>query len=168
MPGNTIHVETVDNSIILMGTVASAIEAQKALDLANGFVNDTKQSSGSPAGVNVSLGGPASGAGDSNQKSSTEATGRVVNSLTIRGLDQVTLRVTVAEIRREIAKQLGVSMSGAGPNGSLTLDNPFAINGALTATQATLNWTKGASTLHRQRCRPSSGKASPILWRSRT
>ena len=57
----------------------------------------------------------------------------------------MTLRVTVAEIRREIAKQLGVSMSGSGPNGSLTLDNPFAINGALTSTAAIFNWAKGAS-----------------------
>jgi pilus assembly protein CpaC len=66
--------------------------------------------------------------------------------LTIRGLDQVSLRVTVAEIRRDIVKQLGVTMSGSGPNGSFRLDNPFAINGALTATQAALNWVKGSSS----------------------
>ena len=56
--------------------------------------------------------------------------GRVINALTIRGADQVSLRVTVAEIRRDIIKQLGVNLSGSGPNGSFTLDNPFAINGA--------------------------------------
>jgi pilus assembly protein CpaC len=67
----------------------------------------------------------------------------VINSLTIRGLDQVSLHVTVAEIRREIVKQLGVNMSGAGPNGSLTLDNPFAINGAVATSEAMLNWVKG-------------------------
>ena len=55
-----------------------------------------------------------SGAGDSNEQSATEATGRVINSLTIRGLDQVTLRVTIAEIRRDIVKQLGVNLSGTG------------------------------------------------------
>ena len=64
--------------------------------------------------------------------------------MTIRGLDQVSLRVTVAEIRREIFKQLGVTMSGSGKNGSFKLDNPFAINGALSATEATLNWFKGS------------------------
>jgi pilus assembly protein CpaC len=127
-----------------MGTVASAIEAQKAVDLANGFINDAKQSSGSPTGMN----GSQSGVGDGNESNSPEATGRVINSLTIRGLDQVTLRVTVAEIRRDIAKQLGVNLSGSGPNGSFNLDNPFAINGALTNTAAMLTWTKGASTLH--------------------
>ena len=43
---------------------------------------------------------------------------RVINALTIRGADQVSLHVTVAEIRREIIKQLGVNFSGSGPNGS--------------------------------------------------
>mgnify|MGYP000470418076 CR=1 FL=1 len=33
--------------------------------------------------------------------------------VTIRGLDQVSLRVTIAEIRREIAKQLGVGLHDA-------------------------------------------------------
>ena len=35
-------------------------------------------------------------------------------------------------------------MSGSGPNGSFNLDNPFAINGALSATEATLNWVRGS------------------------
>ena len=145
MPGNDIRVHTVANSVILLGTVASAIEAQKAIDIANGFVNDTPQSSGAPSGVSVSVGGPGGGSGGSNEKSSTEATGRVINSLTIRGLDQVSLRVTVAEIHREIVKQLGVSLSGGGPNGSLKLDNPFAISSGLSTVEATLNWTRGSS-----------------------
>ena len=69
--------------------------------------------------------------------------GRVINSLTIRGADQVSLRVTVAEIWREIVKQLGVNMSGGGPNGSFTLENPFAINGAVATSEGMLNRIKG-------------------------
>ena len=38
IPGNDIHVKTVADSIILTGSVASAGEAQKALDIASGFV----------------------------------------------------------------------------------------------------------------------------------
>lgn len=37
---------------------------------------------------------------------------RVVNSITVRGRDQVMLRVTVAEVKRSIIKQLGVDLSG--------------------------------------------------------
>ena len=55
----------------------------------------------------------------------------------------MSLRVTVAEVRREIVKQLGVNLSGSGPNGSLTLENPFAINGAVSTSEAMLNWVKG-------------------------
>ena len=71
----------------------------------------------------------------------------MINALTIRGADQVSLRVTVAEIRREIIKQLGVNLSGSGPNGSFTLDNPFAINGAVATSEGVLNWVKGSQSL---------------------
>ena len=135
IPGNDIHVRTVADSIILTGSVASAADAQKAIDIASGFV-----------GVSSVAGGDAKGASSPAFGADSVIKGKLINSLTIRGLDQVSLRVTVAEIRREIVKQLGVNMSGSGPNGSLTLNNPFAINGALSATEATLNWAKGSSS----------------------
>jgi pilus assembly protein CpaC len=148
IPGNQIHVRTVENTIILTGSVASAEEAQKALDIADGFVNDSSSSSGSPgtsisisSGANGGAGGGASGG--SNGKSNSPR-GRVINALTIRGADQVSLHVMVAEIRREIIKQLGVNLTGSGPNGTFNVEPPFAINGAVAASQATLNWFKGS------------------------
>ncbi len=129
IPNNEIHVRTVADLIILTGSVASAGDAQKAFDIASGFVSDTSGSFAfGPTGMSATNSSP----------------GKVINSLTIRGLDEISLRVTVAEIRREIVKQLGVTMSGGGPNGSFKLDNPFAINGALTGTEATLNWVHGS------------------------
>ena len=132
VPGNDIHVRTVADSIILTGSVASAGDAQKAVDIANGFVGETAGS------FSFGANGISATSGQS---------GKVINSLIIRGLDQVSLRVTIAEIRREIVKQLGVSMTGTGPNGSLKLDNPFAINGALATSEVTLNWFRGAGEL---------------------
>jgi pilus assembly protein CpaC len=148
IPGNDIHVRTVADSIILTGTVASAEEAQKAIDIANGFVTDSAGSpaSGQPSGAGApTAAGPSIGSGGSG---SSKTVGRVINALTIRGADQVSLRVTVAEIRRDIIKQLGVNLSGSEPNGSFSLDNPFAINGAVSATQATLNWFRGSQNLN--------------------
>jgi pilus assembly protein CpaC len=132
LPGNDIHVRTVADSIILTGSVPSAGDAQKAMDIASGFVTDSAGSfSIGSSGISASGG----------------SSGKVINSLTIRGLDQVSLRVTVAEIRREISKQLGVNMSGTGTNGSFNLENPFAINGALSPnTEGVLNWIRGGST----------------------
>ena len=146
IPDNDIHVRTVADKIILTGYVASAEEAQKALDIASGFVNDSTAPSTAGAGsVSISVG--AGGAGSSGPGASASgAGGKVINSLTIRGADQVSLRVTVAEIRREIVKQLGVNMSGAGPNGSFTLEPPFAINGAVATSEAMLNWVKGGQS----------------------
>ena len=146
IPGNDIHVRTVADKIILTGTVASAEEAQKALDIASGFVVDSpaRQTAGTSISIsNSSSGSPSSGSGGEHRQ---RPNGNVINSLTIRGLDQVSLRVTIAEIRREIIKQLGVNLSGTGPNGSFTLDNPFAVNGAVTTSQAMLNWVKGNQT----------------------
>jgi pilus assembly protein CpaC len=153
IPGNEIHVRTVENTIILTGSVASAEEAQKALDIANGFVNDSAPSTSSPSisisnGSSGAGGGGGGASGGSSGKSSGSPQGRVINALTIRGADQVSLHVTIAEIRREIIKQLGVNLSGSGPNGSFTLDNPFAINGAVTPSGGMLNWVKGSQSLN--------------------
>jgi pilus assembly protein CpaC len=138
IPGNEIQVKTVSDSIILIGSVASAGEAQKALDIASGFVGNSSQSTT----------GSSPGAGGSSISISTgnnSISGKVINSLTIRGLDQVSVRVTVTEIRRDILKQLGVSMAGTGttPN-SFTVNNPFALNGAISATQAVLGWANAS------------------------
>jgi pilus assembly protein CpaC len=149
IPGNDIHVRTVADKIILTGSVASAEEAQKALDIASGFVDDLPGPSPSGAGnVSISVGGNGSGASGSSGSTANSSHGKVINSLIIRGLDQVSLRVMVAEIRREIVKQLGVNLSGSGPNGSFTLENPFAINGAVTTSEGILNWVKGGQSFN--------------------
>src|SRR5579863_1751383 len=44
IPGNDIQVKTVADSIILIGSVASAGEAQKALDIASGFIGQSSES----------------------------------------------------------------------------------------------------------------------------
>ena len=59
IPGNDIQVKTVADSIILIGSVASAGEAQKALDIAGGFVGNSSGSSSStaagPGGSSISI-----------------------------------------------------------------------------------------------------------------
>ena len=105
LPNTAIRIQTVNDAIILTGIVDSAEEAQRAADIAKGFARrlDTK--------------GEA-------------AEGVVINSITIRGRDQVSLKVSIAEMRRDIAKQLGVTSSVWGP---LTTTNSFAISGPLAA-----------------------------------
>jgi len=58
---------------------------------------------------------------------------KVVNGIAIRGRDQVMLRVTVAEVRRDVIKQLGIDLSGSINYGSAVVNfnttNPFSATG---------------------------------------
>ena len=57
---------------------------------------------------------------------------KVVNSIVVRGRDQVMLKVTVAEVRRDIIKQLGVDLSANMNYGTAAVvfknTNPFTAN----------------------------------------
>ncbi|WP_291576003.1 type II and III secretion system protein family protein [Bradyrhizobium sp.] len=59
---------------------------------------------------------------------------KVVNSIVIRGRDQVMLKVTVAEVARNIVKQLGIDLSGSMNYGTAVVNfnnsNPFTVSGA--------------------------------------
>jgi pilus assembly protein CpaC len=58
---------------------------------------------------------------------------KVVNGVTVRGRDQVMLRVTVAEVQRDIIKQLGVDLSASMNYGTAVVNfnnsNPFTALG---------------------------------------
>ncbi|WP_370870836.1 type II and III secretion system protein family protein [Bradyrhizobium sp.] len=57
---------------------------------------------------------------------------KVVNSIVVRGRDQVMLKVTVAEVRRDIVKQMGVDLSASMNSGTtvgrFNNNNPFTAN----------------------------------------
>ena len=59
---------------------------------------------------------------------------KVVNSIVVRGRDQVTLKVTVAEVRRDVIKQMGVDLSASMNYGTAVVNfnnsNPFTANNA--------------------------------------
>ena len=57
---------------------------------------------------------------------------KVVNSIVVRGRDQVMLKVTVAEVQRDIIKQMGVDLSASMNYGTAVVNfsnsNPFTAN----------------------------------------
>jgi pilus assembly protein CpaC len=129
LPRSEIRVEAVAGTVVLSGMVASSGEAIQAYEVASKFVgapvdSGASGSSGSTAGATPS-GGSAT-AGSSIQ---------VVNALTIRGKDQVMLKVTIAEVQRDIVKKLGIDLTSAITNGnwatSLATSNPFPITPAV-------------------------------------
>jgi pilus assembly protein CpaC len=58
---------------------------------------------------------------------------KVVNSIVVRGRDQVMLKVNVSEVRRSIVKQLGIDLSASLNYGTAVVNfnnsNPFTANG---------------------------------------
>jgi pilus assembly protein CpaC len=85
IPGNDIHVRTVADKIILTGSVASAEEAQKAIDIASGFVDDAAAPTQSGAGsVSISVGSNGAAPNGSDGSAASGAHGKVINSLTMR------------------------------------------------------------------------------------
>ncbi|WP_316204327.1 type II and III secretion system protein family protein [Bradyrhizobium sp. SZCCHNS3051] len=91
---------------------------------------------------------------------------KVVNSITVRGRDQVMLKVTVAEVQRSVVKQLGIDLSGQLNYGTAVVkfanSNPFtaygsnlvsnnavtaALGGATPTVQATLRAMENAGVI---------------------
>jgi pilus assembly protein CpaC len=105
LPHADIRAVSIGDSIVLTGTVDTVLEAQKAVDIAKGFVGMS-----AVAGQGVE--------------------GRVINSMSVRAKDQVMLKVTVAEVKRSALKQLGVNLRGtwdvAGKTFQAFTDNAFS------------------------------------------
>ena len=130
LPRSRIVVKQVNDSIVLTGEAQSAGEASTAVDVARAFV----------ARVGGSV---ATGA------ASPENT--VVNAISIRGQDQVMVKLTIAEVQRTALKQLGVSTSATGETilsttwAKLTQQNSFGLNGQLSNNALTVPLGNGLS-----------------------
>jgi pilus assembly protein CpaC len=90
---------------------------------------------------------------------------KVVNSIAVRGRDQVMLKVTVAEVRRDIIKQMGVDLSASMNYGTTVVNfnnsTPFTANngplvpgnglatsfGSMPSVQATLRAMESAGVV---------------------
>lgn len=133
LPKTNIVARTVNDIIILTGTVGSAGEAQRAVDIAKGFA--TRAAGGAGGATATSQVGGVGGSAD----------GSVINAMTIRGEEQVMLKVTVAEVERKVIKQLGFSAQSFGDTilkggwGRLVQENPFAVNPIVSDTALVIN-----------------------------
>jgi pilus assembly protein CpaC len=106
LPEAQIEVQSVGENIILTGEVDSLLEAQRAIELASNLVG-----TGLVGGGNVAAQSAGAAAGGGSVTAPT-VTGKVINGLRVRGNDQVMLKVTIAEVRREAIKELGVDLNG--------------------------------------------------------
>jgi len=123
IPNGYVYADAINNSVILRGQVASSSDASRAEELARrmipAFVTSTTMSSAS---------GNASGsAATTSQQTYDPTTGPVVvNLLTITGEEQVALKVTIAEVQRDVIKQLGINLNGNFDDGDFQIGTDAA------------------------------------------
>lgn len=105
LPTSKIKVALMNDNIVLSGDVEKASDIAQAISLANAFI------SGGEASLNQSS------LSDDDNMGSTLQTGenksrnsKIVNLINVMGGQQVTLKVTIAEVSRDIKKELGIDL----------------------------------------------------------
>ncbi len=125
LPDADITVQGIGDGIILSGSVSSPQEAEQAQDIAGGLL------------------GPGS---------KDVPSGKIVNAIVVRGRDQIMLKVVVAEVERDVIKQLGINLSGSLNYGTAVVNfnntNPFSVTGqSLSGSSITSNFSSVSATL---------------------
>ncbi|MEM6461558.1 MAG: type II and III secretion system protein family protein [Pseudomonadota bacterium] len=101
IPDSDISVEIISDNIVLTGTVRTPQDASRASQIATVFLRG-----GEATTRNITAVGGA-GEGGAAIFAEDRQVSQIVNLLDIEGEDQVTLKVTVAEVSRQVLKQLG-------------------------------------------------------------
>ena len=118
IPNSSIKVELLNDNVVLTGTVDTPLDSKRAVDLATIFVTGGEATTGQYS--QTAVGGSRDGGVDIDNPDQTRQKSQIVNLLQIMGDDQVTLKVTVAEVSRSVMKQLGVNMVGNGGSNGIT------------------------------------------------
>ncbi|WJR68477.1 type II and III secretion system protein family protein [Neorhizobium sp. CSC1952] len=123
LPESDIKVEIISDNIVLSGTVRTPQDSAQAERLANAFLKG-----GEATTRNITVQGNN---GDGDIFAEDRQVSQIVNLLKIEGEDQVTLKVTVAEVSRQVLKQLGFNGSVSGSDGSIAFSNPANLGNAI-------------------------------------
>lgn len=128
IPESEIKVEIVSDNIVLTGTVRTPQDASRAESLANAFLKGGEATTRTETATGGDNGGDVAIFAEARQAS------QIVNLLTIEGEDQVTLKVTVAEVSRQVLKQLGFSGSVSDGSTGISYANPSNLGNAIDPT----------------------------------
>ncbi|WP_185984700.1 type II and III secretion system protein family protein [Aureimonas mangrovi] len=142
LPNSQVRAEMLNDNVVLTGTVLTSQDAAQAVQLAQIYVTGGEATTSQYI---QSVSGPSStaGGGGVSQLGEQRQRSQIVNLLQIQGEDQVTLKVTVAEVQRSVVKQLGIDGVGVGSidgvSFSAASDNPFGLGNAISSTGAALS-----------------------------
>lgn len=119
IPGSDIKIELINDNIVLTGTVQTPQDAAQAAKLAQLLVSGGEATTGQYNNNGTSASDNSITISTGNDQESRRSS-KIINLITIVGEDQVTLKVTVAEVSRSVMKQLGVNMMGNGSSNGVT------------------------------------------------
>lgn len=128
IPQSDIKIEIVSDNIVLTGTVRTPQDAARAQSLAQAFLKGGEATTRNTTASGGDNGGDVAIYAEERQES------QIVNLLTIEGEDQVTLKVTVAEVSRQVLKQLGFSGSISDGSTGISYANPSNLGNAIDPT----------------------------------
>jgi pilus assembly protein CpaC len=143
IPGSNIHSEIAGNALILTGSVRTPVDSNRAAQIAAQFAAANKGAVGTvqqgpsasatttttttntflaAAPPTISYKPPQGDQGSSSGGGSDDpyAEKAIINLLTVEGEEQVMLRVSVAEVQREMLKQFGINIGALVNNGNFT------------------------------------------------
>ncbi|MDD5640626.1 MAG: type II and III secretion system protein family protein [Syntrophales bacterium] len=167
LPKEKIGVETTGISVVLSGEVSSPSAMQTAISVAEAFLGIKSGGGGAvedPKASKISMttttGGTGGGGGGTKAASGGQDKGRVINLMHVGGVQQVMLEVRVAEIQRDVARRMGVNISGISPRGNFGISQIGALTsvtdlqrliGVIPTTippvgTLTTGWTQGIGT----------------------
>lgn len=131
IPESDIKVEIVSDNIVLTGTVRTPQDAERAEGLARAFLKGGEATTRNETATSDSGGDGAVAIFAEDRQVS-----QIVNLLTIEGEDQVTLKVTVAEVSRQVLKQLGFNGSVSDGSSGISFQNPANLGNAVSVSNA--------------------------------
>jgi pilus assembly protein CpaC len=140
IPGSSVHSEIAGRAIILTGSVRTPIDSNRAAQIAAQFAQANSQaasivntsapsasnSSTTSTSTTTSIGGSYQsattdpGGGSNSDASDVYGSKPIINLITVEGEEQVMLRVSVAEVQREILKQFGINVGALVNSGNFT------------------------------------------------
>jgi pilus assembly protein CpaC len=141
LPDSDIKVEIISDNIVLTGTVRTPLDSTRVEELAKAFIKG-----GEATTRNITAQGTN---GDADIFAEDRQASQIVNLLRIDGEDQVMLKVTVAEVSRQVLKQLGFSGSirSSTSGDGITFRNPANLGNAVNAIASSVTGTIGSGTM---------------------
>lgn len=118
IPTSDVKVELINDNVVLTGTVDTPLDSARAAQIANMLVRGGEATTGqySQTAAASSDGGGV----DIDNPDSTRQVSGIVNLIEIIGEDQVMLKVTVAEVSRNVMKALNVGLMAEGASDGIS------------------------------------------------